>query len=287
MCHNLIYGIFFLIWISGSQYACDLNDSLVVAQIDHIPIGTNTTSESDLASLFTYLTETLLLPIAWPFKYYKGVLKGGVSLGNVNIELMMPPNGSPFQGVALAPCTRSESEITKVLTLKNLNFTVGENRDSEVYQKYNDWDFSDFAGLDSIFMCQYLFDEDARRQRLWEELLDVGGGPLGILKVKSVWLPDRGDLKIWKKLLDSWKVECDDGICITKLNAGPILGFHDPCCAPFQDSMGIWLETLNMTEAGRFAKAENILGTNSMLSDCVTLDFYPRFKIHHIPIMIC
>ena len=85
-------------------------------------------------------------------------------------------------------------------------------------------------------MCQYLFDEDARRQRLWEELLDVrndhctgnllsevGGGPLGILKVKSVWLPDRGDLKIWERLLDSWKVECDDGICITKLNAGPIV----------------------------------------------------------------
>ena len=47
------------------------------------------------------------------------------------------------------------------------------------------------------------------------------------------------------------------------------------------------LETLNMTEAGRFANAENILGTNSMFSDCVTLDFYPRFKIHHIPIMVC
>jgi hypothetical protein len=53
----------------------------VVKKVDHI-----TVSCTDPQALFDTLTQTLGLPVAWPFSAYPGFSTGGVQMGNVNME---------------------------------------------------------------------------------------------------------------------------------------------------------------------------------------------------------
>ncbi len=55
----------------------------VVKKIDHITISTNQAQD-----LFTTLSTTLDLPVAWPFSAYPGFSTGGIQAGNVNLETL-------------------------------------------------------------------------------------------------------------------------------------------------------------------------------------------------------
>jgi hypothetical protein len=54
----------------------------LVQQIDHIII-----SLDDPEKMMRLLSEKLSLPVAWPFQAYGTFSSGGVSFGNVNIEI--------------------------------------------------------------------------------------------------------------------------------------------------------------------------------------------------------
>lgn len=55
----------------------------VVKQLDHVIARVN-----DAQALFSTLTETLGLPVAWPLASYPAFVSGGVALGNLYMEVM-------------------------------------------------------------------------------------------------------------------------------------------------------------------------------------------------------
>lgn len=63
----------------------------VIQKVDHVVMLSN-----DPHQLFTLLTGTLGLPVAWPFAEYPGFASGGVQMGNVNIETIHFAEGSPL-----------------------------------------------------------------------------------------------------------------------------------------------------------------------------------------------
>ena len=61
-----------------------------IRRIDHIMVRTDTP-----ANLYSFLTETLRLPVAWPLATRGGVTSGGVGFGNVNVEAAQFPGQQP------------------------------------------------------------------------------------------------------------------------------------------------------------------------------------------------
>ena len=64
----------------------------VVKQLDHLILR----REANARPLFDLLTETLGLPVAWPFHSYPSFTSGGVTLGNLYLEILScaTPQGS-------------------------------------------------------------------------------------------------------------------------------------------------------------------------------------------------
>jgi len=77
-------------------------------KVDHVAIKC-----SDPEALFKVFTETLGLPVAWPFSSYPGFETGGVQAGNVNIETLRygPPDdtGTSLYGIVLEPYPLDEA----------------------------------------------------------------------------------------------------------------------------------------------------------------------------------
>jgi hypothetical protein len=59
------------------------DDGLPVKQLDHLIVRMD-----DPQPLFGLLSETLELPIAWPFRSYPSFISGGVTLGNLYLEIL-------------------------------------------------------------------------------------------------------------------------------------------------------------------------------------------------------
>src|SRR5918911_1247707 len=55
----------------------------VVKQLDHVIARVD-----EPHALFSLLTETLSLPVAWPLKSYPSFQSGGVALGNLYLEIL-------------------------------------------------------------------------------------------------------------------------------------------------------------------------------------------------------
>ena len=64
---------------------------MIVRKVDHVfvPIAAP-------EAAFRWLTETLGLPVAWPFTEYGPFASGGVSLGSINLEILRSSEELPF-----------------------------------------------------------------------------------------------------------------------------------------------------------------------------------------------
>lgn len=54
-----------------------------IKQLDHVIARVN-----EPMTLFRLFSETLQLPVSWPLKSYKAFTSGGISLGNINLEIL-------------------------------------------------------------------------------------------------------------------------------------------------------------------------------------------------------
>ncbi|OFW60105.1 MAG: hypothetical protein A2Y75_02120 [Candidatus Solincola sediminis] len=68
----------------------------LVKKIDHVSI-----SSPDPEGLFTTLTETLELPVAWPLSSYQGFTTGAANAGNVNIETIKFDTARPVLSASI------------------------------------------------------------------------------------------------------------------------------------------------------------------------------------------
>jgi hypothetical protein len=189
-----------------------------IRQIDHIMIRTGEPRE-----WFAFFAETLQLPVAWPLMSPRaGVTTGGVGFGNVNVEaIQFPGQTDPkprLLGFALEPSALDEA----LVELNRRGLTFGEQRplvatgpDGSKRTLWTNVTLLQFSDSDTpadgtthIFLSQYsptFVHVEERRERLREQLVNNGGGPLGVVEVKEVII-GAVDVKtarrLWQKLLD-------------------------------------------------------------------------------------
>ena len=189
-----------------------------IRQIDHIMIRTG-----DPRELYAFFAETLQLPIAWPMTSPRpGVMTGGVGFGNVNIEaIQFPRQTDPrprLVGFALEPSALAES----LVELNRRGLTAGERRplvatgpDGSTRTLWTNVTLREFSDSDSpadatihIFLSEYsptYLNVDERRARLRAQLVNSGGGPLGVIDLKEVVI-GAIDMemarRLWRRLLD-------------------------------------------------------------------------------------
>ena len=189
-----------------------------IRHIDHIMIRTG-----DPRELYGFFAETLRLPIAWPMTSPRaGVMTGGVGFGNVNVEAIQFPGQTDARprllGLAFEPSALDDS----LIELKKRGLTSGERRplvapgpDGSRRTLWTNVTLREFSDSDSpadatihIFLSEYspaYVDVDERRARLQRQLIDSGGGPLGVRGVKEVVIGAvdvAAARRLWQKLLD-------------------------------------------------------------------------------------
>jgi hypothetical protein len=189
-----------------------------IRQIDHVMIRTDAPRE-----LYVFFTDVLQLPVAWPLMSPRpGVITGGVAFGNVNVEAIQVPaqmdKAPRLLGFAFEPAPLDQC----LAELDRRGITYGQRRPLVVTgpdgSRSVQWtnvtlrQFSDSddpgGGTMHIFLSEYsptYVDVGQRRARLRKELVQSGGGPLGVVAVKEVVI-GVADLatarRLWQKLLD-------------------------------------------------------------------------------------
>jgi hypothetical protein len=177
----------------------------------------------DPRELYAFFAETLQMPIAWPMTSPRaGVMTGGVGFGNVNVEAIQVPGQTDSRprllGFAFEPSALDES----LIELRRRGLTTGERRplvatgpDGTKAALWTNVTLRQFSDSDSpadatihIFLSEYsptYVNVDERRARLRAQLIEGGGGPLGVVDVKEVII-GAVDLKaarrLWQKLSD-------------------------------------------------------------------------------------
>ena len=213
-----------------------------IRQIDHIMIRTG-----DPRELYAFFAETLQLPIAWPMTSPRpGVMTGGVGFGNVNIEAIQFPGQTDPRprliGVALEPLALDES----LIELDRRGLTSGERRpliatgpDGSRRTLWTNVTLRQFSDSDSpadatihIFLSEYsatYVNVDERRARLRAQLVNRGGGPLGVVDVKEVVI-GAVDVemarRLWRRLLgptpsatpDTWQIGSGPAVRLVPAN---------------------------------------------------------------------
>jgi hypothetical protein len=198
----------------------------VVRQIDHILLKTD-----DAQMLFTLLTETLQIPVAWPIFTYRGFHSGAAGFGNVNLEVLQHAEGEapPFArapgtypiGIAFEPVTVDGA----LRELDAREITHSEPFDDGISEAIR-WTSVDLEGAPQSpirLLVKYAFDQEARRAQLGAQLRERSGGPLGVMSLRAVEL-EAADVATaraeWQRLLDPI-VDSSPGEWL--LGAGPAL----------------------------------------------------------------
>jgi hypothetical protein len=171
----------------------------IVKQIDTVLI-----EAGDPAGLFSFFTEMLQLPVAWPLSENAGSITGGIGMGDVTLEVFKPgPKKSPtrYAGLALEPYPLSES--VRELEARGIPFGAPERSAAWTTVTLTELTKSDF----SIFLREYSPDylnPAIRRKQFKGRLALTGGGPLGLDSIQDIIvgsLAFDADREMWRKLL--------------------------------------------------------------------------------------
>jgi pimeloyl-ACP methyl ester carboxylesterase len=175
----------------------------IVRQIDHVLFVTPGGS-----ALVSLLTDTLRLPRVWPQPGDTWTASSGIGFGNVTLEVFhTPPAEAPRVGritsLALQP-------VNLETALKELQSrSVAHNPPPQKVRAPGEppprWTTVGLQGFGhGLFLIQYVFDMDERRDRFDRMLREQKGGPLGIIRVNEVVIateqPDQVRSQ-WKSLL--------------------------------------------------------------------------------------
>jgi hypothetical protein len=203
----------------------------------------------DPRELYAFFAETLRMPIAWPMTSPRaGVMTGGVGFGNVNVEAIQVPGQTDSRprllGFAFEPSALDES----LIELKRRGLATGERRplvatgpDGAKRTLWTNVTLRQFSDSDSpadatihIFLSEYsptYVNVHERRARLRAQLINSGGGPLGVVEVKEVTI-GAVDLEaarqLWQKLLGSagrsntWQVGGGPAVRLIRVNENRI-----------------------------------------------------------------
>jgi hypothetical protein len=182
-----------------------------VRQIDHIMVQV-----PDPGPVYRLFTDDLGLPVAWPMTDYGSFSTGGVSFGNVNMEIL---NSSPqmkeqgvvpirngIVGVAFQPIPGLEQTVRildegQVSHSEIMPFTAEINGTNTTL--WNSLVLNDVMPGTLVFYCEYTFNQTGFRQRMESALAAANGGAAGItgLKEIAVGYADPAVMRHWQNIL--------------------------------------------------------------------------------------
>ena len=184
-----------------------------IRQVDHLMVQV-----PDPGRLHQFFTNDLGLPVAWPMADYGPFSTGGVSFGNVNLELLhssdemrrqgLVPEGNGIVGVAFQPLEPLEPTV-KVLDAYQvphgaiIPFTIPGNGTPSTL--WNNLELSGIMPGSMIFYCEYTFKQDVFRSKMKSALDSSNGGPLGITGLAEIIIHynESKVLENWQFLLSS------------------------------------------------------------------------------------
>ena len=193
-----------------------------IGQVDHISIGV-----ADPEPLFLWLTTQLGLPETWPLASFGPVRTGGVSVGNVNIEVLQRParQTAVFQGVAFEPGPLEAS----VSALNERGIPTDAVERSPLFQlpdgepvQWNSVRLPQLSAPETwTILCEYKTPAAATTRATMTAALQArSGGPLGILGADALVIGTGGDTAYqaaWTRLTQTG----DDDPRVWNPGAGP------------------------------------------------------------------
>ncbi|MGH9199578.1 MAG: hypothetical protein ACRD1T_28090 [Acidimicrobiia bacterium] len=194
--------------------AGDASAQSIIRQIDHVYVPLD-----DASTAFTFLTDRLGLPEAWPFSEYGLFGSGGVCMGNVNFEALKGadfPSGRPqhparITGIAFDPAIEVD-ELIGALDSRGIGHTPPMPYVPAGVENIS-WTNVGVDVSEETFVCKYHFDVPARRKQLKDELDAREGGALGVIEVTELVIgtSDRErSIEKWSRLLDPLTRAADD-----------------------------------------------------------------------------
>jgi hypothetical protein len=234
----------------------------IVRQVDHILIVS-----SEAKELFSLLSGTFQLPVAWPMSDYGGFASGGIAVGNVNLEIIKdsePAAGvekSRWSGFALEPeplrISLAEMDAQGIRHGAPTPFRSMQP-DGSFTTRWTTVALPDVSSDDvEIFLCQFGDDLPARRLRTLEQLRSGDGGPLSVHSIKEI-VYGASDVKRmqlhWQKLLHP-RQESSPGVW--QVGAGPALRLIQ---ADKDGIQGLVVNVKSIEKARRFLKEHGLLG---------------------------
>lgn len=242
--------------------------------IDHIMIRTD-----EPRALFSFFSETLQLPIAWPLADRNGVVSGGVGFGNVNVEAIKFPDqidepaATRLVGLALEPGSLdrglAELERRGIAHGAPRPF-VAEGPGGVRITSFTNVTLSDFSDADlpgqatmQVFLSEYnraYVDAAERRRRLRNELAAKQGGPLGLVRVQEVII-GAADLQAanrnWERLVAPTPPV---GGTLWRMGDGPAVRVVS---ADQNRIQGLVLAVASLSTARAFLEERDLLGASS------------------------
>jgi hypothetical protein len=184
----------------------------IVAKVDHEFVPLDAPEPA-----FRFLTETLALPVAWPFTPYGAFASGGVALGGINLEVLQASEAYPFftaarparvRGIAFEP-TPIDAAFLAELDRRGIPHSPpmpfhgsGHGTSGLLWTNVFLPDFLDERAI--AFVCEYHVPEARDVPARRAALRAAGGGRLGIEDVREIVIgsPDPAAAAgRWRRLL--------------------------------------------------------------------------------------
>jgi len=206
--------------------------TLVVRQLDHLLVNSD-----DPGSLCALFTGTLQLPAAWPVSENQGYVTGGVSIGNMNLEVFRYPNQRTparksreayYSGLAFEPYPLDDA--LRELKLRGIPHDAPQPYLSTLPDGSRGVAWTTVAmpaysrPRMSVFLYEYspvFLKVQVRRRQLANRLTLNNGGPLGIRSAAKILIATpklKKDAEVWAQLLGkqsepgSWRLGSGPGI---------------------------------------------------------------------------
>jgi hypothetical protein len=225
--------------------------------------------------LFSFFSDDLQLPIAWPLSENQGYMSGALGAGNVTIEIfryarseeekMNSKTAARFAGLALEPYPLEEA----LRELKAEKIPYGSPQNSiSILPDGTKGVVSTTVPLPSfsksplsVFLFEYspaFLQVDVRRKQMGNRLTLNRGGPLGIRSMHEIVLSASNfeeSRAAWQRLLGR---QTDPGYW--KLGSGPAIRLIPGSKDKIQR---IVVQVRSLAQAKSFLKENNLLGTLS------------------------
>lgn len=231
----------------------------VVKKIDHVTIQC-----SDAQALYSVMTETLGLPVAWPFSEYPEFQTGGIQAGNANIETLHygPPGdtGTSLYGIVLEPYPLDE--VTVELENRGSEPSKPEVQKREIDGKSVPfWTNVYLKALSPegyiVYLCEY---EEAAKSALPSS--DVGDplGKIGVESVREIVITSRDPEKLrekWEEVFAPYSFSPEG---LMSIGTGPAIRIT----SGKEDAIeALVLEVSSIEKAKAFLENNSLLGTSS------------------------